>query len=517
MLLKALNHKPVAGVLLACSVGLLAGCDDDDTPQVLPPPEVNLPPVAHNDSLTAVVRKTQTIDVLANDTDADGDELILSHAGIKQGAGAVLIVDNQLQFQGDYPGMAVVEYQIHDGKGANATATVSINLSADADTRYFVGTQTCLNCHEDKASFLETGHNYKLSRIENGLAPSFPFTSLEGSVEMLHGAENSAGTPDSWDDVSYVIGGYYRTAMFIDKNGYIVSGDGVRVAIPEHGEDFGIEHILPYAPGDGPDSHMFTCGSCHTTGWRDYTADSVRSPYKQDNMPGFTGSFSYTGIQCEACHGAGSKHIQTGMAEDITRVAEGRLTADLLQDDMAYGQPMACAECHSKKTNRSYPGFVSEHNQDFGGDSLGGRTIPYDIGGRVAADAMLGLDANTGEPMGKKRGMACHTCHDPHQSKINDDQPGHEMAMVKECRDCHKQQGFTEYLDIHGEVARCEDCHMPNDKHFFRINLDYASDSKHNFSEDGKYVQPWNTAKDSCSQCHEHYDSQADIIERMHN
>ncbi|MCL1139418.1 helix-turn-helix domain-containing protein [Shewanella pneumatophori] len=34
--------------------------------------------------------------------------------------------------------------------------------------------------------------------------------------------------------------------------------------------------------------------------------------------------------------------------------------------------------------------------------------------------------------------------------------------------------------------------------------------------KDGKYVQPWNTSKDSCSSCHENYDELAALVEKMH-
>lgn len=84
----------------------------------------------------------------------------------------------------------------------------------------------------------------------------------------------------------------------------------------------------------------------------------------------------------------------------------GRLTADFVKDDMGFGLAISCSECHSKKTNRHYPDFVSEHNQDFGGDSIGGRTIPYFDGGRVAGDAMLGsMPTRVREPVKTCNGL----------------------------------------------------------------------------------------------------------------
>ncbi|GIU22542.1 Ig-like domain-containing protein [Shewanella sp. MBTL60-007] len=504
-------------VLLASMATLLVACGSDNDDAVTPPTSDNNPPVAQPTTATAIVGTPVMVDAIANDTDPDGDALTLTVVELTEGSGTGVIKDNQLLFTPEQPGTVVFSYTVADPQGATDDSTVTIKVSAATETGHFVGTQTCLTCHTDKATFLETGHNFKLSKIENGEAPQFPFSSLEGSVELLYGADNSAGTPNSWDEVSYVIGGYYRTAMYLDSNGYILSGTGVRAILPENGEDFTIDHISGYAPGGEPDSHPFDCGHCHTTGWKDYTPDSPLNPNHQDGLEGIEGTFEMTGIQCEACHGAGSKHIQSQSADDIDRIAKGRYTSDLLQADMAFGKAITCAECHSKKTNRKFPTFISEHNQDFGGDSIGGRTIPYDIGGRVAGDALLGMDANTGEITGKKHDMACHTCHNPHQSKINDDQPGHENAMVKQCVDCHYDKPFTPELEVHSFVAKCETCHMPKDKHFFRINLDYPASSPENFSKDGKYVQPWNTSKDSCSGCHKvDYDERAALIKKMH-
>lgn len=513
-----MNNKnvPYKKALIVSMAALLVACGSDND-EVSPPPSDNKPPIANPNTVTAIVGTELLIDALANDSDPDGDQLTLSQIELIQGKGDGKIKDNQLLFTPTHTGTVIFSYTIADPDGATAKSTVTIKVNAQAETGHYVGTQTCLSCHSDKDTFLETGHNFKLSKVENGEAPKFPFTSIEGSVELLYGADNSAGTPNSWEEVSYVIGGYYRTAMYLDKNGYILSGTGVRAILPENGEDFSIDHIAAYAPGGEPDSHLFDCGHCHTTGWKDYTPGSDLNPNHQDGLVGIDGTFEMTGIQCEACHGAGGKHINSQSADDIDRIAKGRYTSDLMQADMGFGKAITCSECHSKKTNRKFPTFVSEHNQDFGGDSIGGRTIPYDIGGRVAGDALLGMDADTGEITGKKADMACHTCHNPHQSKINSDKPGHENAMVKTCTDCHGDKEFVDDLAMHSFVAKCETCHMPKDKHFFRINLDYAADSPENFSKDGKYVQPWNTSKDSCSSCHDKdYDERASWVKKMH-
>ncbi|MDR8523736.1 Ig-like domain-containing protein [Shewanella fidelis] len=493
----------------------LSGCGGSDSST---PPSENQPPIAIADKATVYLGTNEYIDVLENDSDPEGEELTLTTFSISEGTGSASVQDNKLLFIPEATGTTLISYTISDPKGTEAASLLTITVHDPMQvTADFVGSKTCVSCHSDKDTFFETGHNFKLNKVIDDKAPEYPFSNIDGAVELMFDATNSLGTPNSWEDISYVIGGYDTWANFLDKDGYILAGKGVAVSMPQNGDDISIKHIQGYQPDAAPDSQLFNCGLCHSTGWKDYTPDSDLNPHRQDNLKGFAGTFNQAGIQCEACHGAGSIHIKTQSSEHISRVAQGRSRADLTKDDMGYGLAITCSECHSKKTNRHYPDFVSEHNADFGGDTIGGRSIPYFDGGRLAGDQMLGLDANTGVATGKKREMACHTCHNPHRSKANEDQPGHEDAMVKNCIDCHGEKTFISGLEVHETKAKCTTCHMPKSNHFFKINLEFASDSPENFSEDRQYVQPWNVAKDSCGSCHDNYDELAATITVMHN
>lgn len=92
------------------------------------PVSENVSPVAVADETTASVGLEITIDVLANDTDADGDTLSISGATVD--FGAVSVTDNELVYTPptNLIGQAVIQYSIKDGKGgtSNSTATVSI-------------------------------------------------------------------------------------------------------------------------------------------------------------------------------------------------------------------------------------------------------------------------------------------------------------------------------------------------------------------------------------------------------
>ena len=93
--------------------------------------------------------------------------------------------------------------------GQNGADGLSYELPA------YVGSQTCEECHEELyASFMETGHPYKLNKVVDGQPPEYPFSRVRD-------------TPDgyTWDDISYVIGGYGWKARFIDQDGFIITGD----------------------------------------------------------------------------------------------------------------------------------------------------------------------------------------------------------------------------------------------------------------------------------------------------
>lgn len=390
------------------------------------------------------------------------------------------------------------------------------------EEKTYVGTKVCLSCHQDKASFLETGHNFKVTKVQDGKAPKYPFTSIEGSLAALQGIENSLGKPKSFEDVSYVIGGYRRSVMFVDKEGFVFTGKAI-VQLPAEGEKYDPHSTVPFLEGKGPDALPFAyCGRCHTTGWKDYTSEEGdnRNLHRQDNLPGMGGTFNQTGIQCEACHGAGGAHAKAATANNITKLTSGRTSEDLRADDMGYGKPVACGECHSKDGERRYPTYTSPYNAKFGGDSLGGRTKEYMTGSRLTADAILGVDPDTGVAMGKKKDFKCTTCHNPHMSTHNRDKPGHENALVKNCTDCHYMK-FADAADGGGSEgheleATCTDCHMPNQYHVFKINLSSKSDNAEHLSKDGKFYQPWLTAKMSCSGCHDDYDEVAAQIKKIH-
>ena len=93
----------------------------------------NEPPVAINDTGTTVEDNPVVLDVLANDSDPDGDTLTVVDASVSGGflRGQVAITpDSRLAFKPflNFRGGAVINYTVSDGRGGTATADVSVTV-----------------------------------------------------------------------------------------------------------------------------------------------------------------------------------------------------------------------------------------------------------------------------------------------------------------------------------------------------------------------------------------------------
>lgn len=95
-------------------------------------PQTNQPPIAVGDTATVVESQSVIINVLANDTDADGDALTVTIVSAPTHGSAVVNGDNTITFTADsYVGEVQLTYQIDDGQ-ATDTATVTITVTAAA-------------------------------------------------------------------------------------------------------------------------------------------------------------------------------------------------------------------------------------------------------------------------------------------------------------------------------------------------------------------------------------------------
>lgn len=314
----------------------------------------------------------------------------------------------------------------------------------------YVGTATCQACHAAIAkTFVQHGHAYKLTKVVDGQPPKYPFSSVPQPPEGY-----------SWKDVTYVIGGFGWKARFIDKEGYIITGD--EKAKTQYNLRNDELNLGPgWAPYNAGKKTPYDCGSCHTTGYK--------AVGKQNNMAGMVGTWALEGIQCEKCHGPGGSHVKdpTSFKMDIVR-------------DAAF-----CGKCHSRGAVEAVDaagGFIQHHEQ---------------------YEEIF---------QSKHQALTCVTCHNPHQTTKYAAKAGVSPVRVN-CESCHFREANFKAVAAH-TATKCVDCHMSrivksayaDDKakkadiraHFFAFNP-YASAQ---FSADGKTANPYVTIEYGCGSCH---------------
>ncbi len=316
----------------------------------------------------------------------------------------------------------------------------------------FVGSDSCAECHEEIYNvFMKSGHPWKLTKVVDGQPPDYPFTEVPSPPEGY-----------AWDDVLYVIGGYHWKARFVDKEGFIITGDEnatTQYNFYNPDLDLGDNWVAYHAGEEKP----YNCGPCHTTG---YSAQG-----NQDGLPGLIGTWAAGGIQCEECHGAGSRH------------AESPITVEMKVDR----DSQSCGACHRRgsftEVNAS-GGFIRHHEQ-------------YE---ELFQSKHLALD--------------CVQCHDPHAGVIQLRETGQPTTLTQ-CENCHFEQAQVVNNRRHDFVGvDCIDCHMPRvtksalgDAERFtgdiRTHLMAISpDQIEMFNEDGSLALSQLSLNYACRSCH---------------
>ena len=130
-------HGAASFTYLVCDNGNTSGAPDVQCTNGIVNVTVNSindDPVAVNDSSTTVEDTPVSIDVVANDTDVDGDARTLQSVG-NASHGSVTIVSGQAQYSptANFHGSDSFTYVVSDGHGGTATGMVNISVNAVND------------------------------------------------------------------------------------------------------------------------------------------------------------------------------------------------------------------------------------------------------------------------------------------------------------------------------------------------------------------------------------------------
>ncbi|MEN8151498.1 MAG: cytochrome c3 family protein [Planctomycetota bacterium] len=307
------------------------------------------------------------------------------------------------------------------------------------DVPTYVGSEECARCHASHYNdFRVSGHPYKIRKA--AVAKLWPTPLPKGFT---------------WDDISYVIGGYGWKMRYIDQQGYIITDEKNGTGKTQY--NMATNEWVDYHAGE---TKPYACGPCHMTAYS--------SEGNQDGLPGMVGTWEFDGIQCEECHGAGSDHVG------------GPSSANITIDDTA----LSCGKCHIRGDSALIPasgGFIKHHEQ---------------------YNELL---------QSPHKDMKCTECHDPHKKS--------EFSIRKTCTDCHEGYDELGALKGIGKKhakrgIECKDCHMPYAaksavafnkfkgdirSHLFEISTDKSHEL---FSEDGLTATGPLPAEWSCLGCH---------------
>jgi predicted CXXCH cytochrome family protein len=269
----------------------------------------------------------------------------------------------------------------------------------------YVGDQLCSGCHVDiSQSYMKSGHPWSLSPVIDGNVPDYPFTQITSLPQGY-----------TFNDISYIIGGYFWKAIFVNLQGYIITNAPGASDDPTYLNQFNFGNsTIGISSGwasyhAGTSEFTFTCGSCHTTGYD--------NGGNQDDLPGLIGTWLQPGVRCERCHGPGSLHAKNPKGVRL-----------LVEQDSAL-----CRECHTYVPTASLDiknGFI-QHSDQFGDLSQSKHQI-----------------------------LDCLTCHDPHSGVVQMRLEGQQTTRLL-CQDCHYMEAQFQNNPSHTALnIGCTDCHM---------------------------------------------------------
>ena len=259
----------------------------------------------------------------------------------------------------------------------------------------------------------------------------------------------------------------------------------------------------------------FMCSECHSTDvHRNYDAASNT----------FKTAWSEISVGCEACHGAGSAHLDwarnhsgaadKGLAVRFDERADVHWVMDSATGNSKRSAPRrsrkeieTCAVCHARRA-QIWEGYVP-------GQPLADTHQPALLeAGLYEADGQMRDEVyNYGSFLQSRmyqQGVTCSDCHDPHSGKLR--APGNGVCYQCHAADRYGSQSHTGH-PLTPEAISCPACHMP-------VRTYMGIDPRHDHSF--RVPRPDLTMKygtpNACNDCHRNKPAQwaAAAIERWH-
>ena len=260
---------------------------------------LNRPPVAANDSYTVLPGSSGNLfEVLANDTDPDGDSLSITTVGTPANGGAS-VSGSRVSYtpREGFSGTDSFSYTVSDGKGGNASATVSVSIQA-ANRPPVAG--------NDRYEVLAGSSGNLFAVLANDSDPDGDSLSLVSLSAPAHGTASVSGGQISYtpgtgfsgsDSFSYTIsdgrGGSATASVSVtvraSNSPPVANADSYTVAVNSQDNSFDV-----LANDSDPDGNSLSIISVSSPAHGSATVSGNRVLYAP--AAGYTGSdsFSYT-------------------------------------------------------------------------------------------------------------------------------------------------------------------------------------------------------------------------------
>ena len=309
---------------------------------------VNDAPTLAADTATTKEDTAVKIDVLANDTDVDGDKLTISTASASNGT-VVINADGTLTYtpKTHYSGNDTISYTVSDGHGGTATSTVAVSVSPTADAPLLVsgsifalnpGAVTISTTQAVSQSLLEGETGLASNTLDKFNPPSGPITN-NANVDVIDGALTSSDynlTSGSkinftWaftngeDTVSEIQNGFNDIVALVvtdptgakqviqvtssEQLGASVNGSGIQSFTATQSGNYHFDWLVLNGGDNGKDSSLAISNTTVTYGGKTYGAavDIALTTGLNDTDGSESLSVKITGVPADAAFTAGTK------------------------------------------------------------------------------------------------------------------------------------------------------------------------------------------------------------------
>jgi len=377
-------------------------------------------------------------------------------------------------------------------------AALALLFAGHVAAQDFVGSEACARCHQDAyAKWRQSDHWHAMQIASDSSVlgdfsdASFDYHGVRSRFYRRNGAFLVETTNDKGQlqefTIAYTLGFYPLQQYLVGfPDGRLqalsISWDSRPAA--QGGQRW--YHLYPDENITAADPLHWTgafqnwnarCASCHTT--------NLAKNYSRRNNR-YATQWSEINVGCEACHGAGSKHM--AWARGGGKAAAKGLLVDIRRS--ASRQLEVCAGCHSRRSELQ--------QRDIAADFASNYQLSPLLEGRYHADGQILDEVYEAGSFLQSRmhqnAVSCANCHEPHSNALR--VQGNGL-----CLQCHAAPGYdTREHHFHSagsSGAQCVNCHMPQQTY---MGVDRRRD--HSFRVPDPVASVVLGVPNACTQCH---------------